>query len=171
MSAGTRGAVTTRGRGGWWPLGLAAALAASAALNIGFAIVASRDASFAVEPDYYRKSLEWDRTMAQEAAGRALGWTVEVAGEPAARRGLLHVVAQLRDRGGEGIDGCVVELEARHRARAGEPVSGTLAVLSGGRYAAELPLGRPGLWDLRVTVRRGEILYVHEVTADLPGSP
>lgn len=171
MSVGTRRAVTARRRGAWWPLGLAAALAASAALNIGFAIVANRDASFAVEPDYYRKSLEWDRTMAQEAAGRALGWTVEVVGEPALERGLLHVVAQLRDRGGQGVDGCVVELEARHRARAREPVIGTLAGRSGGRYAAALPLSRPGLWDLRVTVRRGEVLYTHRVTVDLPGSP
>ena len=37
-----------------------------------FAVVASRDPSFAVEPDYYRKSLEWDATAAQARASKPL---------------------------------------------------------------------------------------------------
>jgi nitrogen fixation protein FixH len=152
-----------------WPLGLALALSASAGLNIGFMIVANRDPSFAVEPDYYRKSLEWDRTMAQEDTNRALGWRLAVAGERAGLPGRLRLVARLTDRAGQPLDGAAVAVEARHGARAAEPVGGVLESAGGGRYAAELPLARPGLWELRFEVRRGGDLFTAQITADLPG--
>jgi len=144
-----------RGRPWLWPLGLALALGASAGVNIGFMIVANRDASFAVEPDYYRKSLEWDQTMAQEDNNRALGWRLAVAGERASLPGRLRLVARLTDRGGRPLEDAAVAVEARHGARAAEPVGGVLESDGGGRYAAELPLARPGLWELRFEVRRG----------------
>ena len=165
------GASTARRRGAGWPVGLALALLASAALNIAFAVVASRDASFSVEPDYYRKSLEWDRTMAQEDANRALGWSIDVGSEPAAEPHALRLVARLRDRGGAGMDGAVVTVEARHGARGADVVTATLAGAGGGRYAADLPLRRPGLWELRFDVTRGSVRYTQRVAADLPGAP
>jgi nitrogen fixation protein FixH len=158
-----------RGRPWVWPVGLALALSASAGINIGFMIVANRDASFAVEPDYYRKGLEWDRTMAQEDTNRALGWGVAVAGERASLPGRLRLVARLTDRAGRPLDGAAVTVEARHGARAAEPVGGVLRSDGGGRYAAELPLARPGLWELRFDVRRGGDLFTARISADLPG--
>lgn len=161
-----------RPRSSWgWPLGLAMALVASAALNVGFAIVASRDASFAVEPDYYRKGLEWDRTMAQEDANRALGWVLALRAEPAADPGRLRLVAILRDRAGAPVSGALVTLEARHGARAADIVRGTLAEAAGDRYAADLPLRRAGLWELRLTARRGGEVFTQRIATDLPGTP
>lgn len=158
-----------RGRPWLWPLGLALALGASAGVNIGFMIVANRDASFAVEPDYYRKSLEWDQTMAQEDTNRALGWRLAVAGERASLRGRLRLVARLTDRDGLPLEGAAVAVEARHGARAAEPVGGVLESGGEGRYTAELPLARPGLWELRFDVRRGGDLFTARISTDLPG--
>ena len=163
-------AISGRRRRGWgWPLGLALALAASAAANIGFAVVASRDPSFAVEPDYYRKGLEWDRTMAQEEVNRHLGWALSVDAGPAERPADLRLVVRLSDRDGRGVDGAAVTVAARHGARAAEAVSGDLAPVAGGRYAADLPLRRAGLWELRLTARRGDVVFTAQVTTDLPG--
>jgi nitrogen fixation protein FixH len=159
-----------RGRPWLWPLGLALALAVSAGINIGFMIVANRDASFAVEPDYYRKSLEWDQTMAQEDTNRALGWRLAVAGERTSLPGRLRLVARLADRTGRPLDGAVVTVEARHGARAAEPVGGVLESGGEGRYAAELPLARPGLWELRFDVRRDGERFTARISAELPGS-
>jgi nitrogen fixation protein FixH len=167
MSGGT----APRRRGWGWPFGLTLALLASAGLNIAFALVATHDASFAVEPDYYRKALEWDRTMAQEAANRALGWRITVAAEPAPRPGTLRLVARITDRDGRGVDGAAMSVEARHGARAAAPVSGTLAAVAGGRYVADLPLRRAGLWELRFVARRDGDLYTQHVASDLPGAP
>ena len=162
--------MSARRRGAWgWPLGLALVLIASAAINIGFAVVASRDPSFAVEPDYYRRSLEWDRTMAQEDVNRALGWSIAVAGERAGAPGQLRLVAILVDRAGRAVEGAAVHVEARHGARAAELVSGELAPTGDGRYAAVLPLARLGLWELRVRAERDRDVYTARVTADLPG--
>ena len=164
--------VSPRRRRGWgWPLGLALGLIASAALNIAFAIVASRDASFAVEPDYYRKSLEWDRTMTQEDVNRALGWSLAVHAEPAASPGMLRLVVTLRDRAGGLVDAGLVTVEARHGARAAQVVTGTLTPVAGDRYAADIPLRRAGLWELRLTAHRGGDVFTKQIAADLPGTP
>ena len=161
-----------RTRRGWgWPVGLALALLASAALNVTFAVVASHDASFAVEPDYYRRSLDWDRTMAQDDANRALGWHIEVQSERAPRPGTLRLVARLTDRAGDGLERAEVVVEARHAARAATAVSGTLVGAEAGRYVADLPLRRAGLWELSFVVRRESVVYTQRIAADLPGTP
>ena len=63
-------------KGRYWPVAIVGLLVSGAAANIGFMVVASRDATFAVEPDYYRKAVDWDRAMAQEARNVELGWRV-----------------------------------------------------------------------------------------------
>jgi nitrogen fixation protein FixH len=147
------------------------ALLASATLNVTFAVVASRDASFAVEPDYYQRSLEWDRTMAQEDANRALGWRIEVQTAAPPRPGTLRLAVRLTDRDGHDLDHAGVTVEARHGASAATAVTGTFVGADGGRYVADLPLRRAGLWDLRFVVRRAGDLYTQRVAADLPGAP
>ena len=161
----------SRRRDALWPIGLALALLASAGLNIAFAVLASRDGSVAVEPDYYRKSLDWDRTMAQERANHALGWHIDVGSETAAGARTRRLVARLRDREGADIAGAVVEVDARHGARAADVVTGTLASAADGRYVADLPLRRPGLWELQLVATRGAARYTQRVVLDLPGAP
>ena len=70
-------------KGWYWPVAIVGLLVSGAAANIGFMIVANRDATFAVEPDYYRKAVDWDHTMAQEARNAELGWRVTAQLEPA----------------------------------------------------------------------------------------
>jgi nitrogen fixation protein FixH len=160
--------MTAAARGWLWPLGLGLALALSAGSNILFMVLANRDASFAVEPDYYRKALEWDRTMAQEAANRALGWRVSVEAAMAGTQG-RRLTLRLVDRDGRGVDGAIVSVEALHGARAADVVSGRLSGEGQGRYAAELPLARAGLWELRVRAERGGQIFTQRISAELGG--
>jgi hypothetical protein len=37
------------------------------------------DRSFAVEPDYYQQSMDWDARMAQQRRNEQLGWQVELS--------------------------------------------------------------------------------------------
>lgn len=156
-----------RSRGWYWPVGLAALLVGSAGANVALLVITSRDASFAVEPDYYAKALAWDETMAQQARNEALGWSLELRVEPAGGRGRTTVVAGLTDRAGAPLLGAQIALEARHNARANRVLTAALEPRSMG-YAAAMPLARPGLWEFRVRVTRGPDVFTAILTRDVP---
>jgi nitrogen fixation protein FixH len=153
---------------GWpWPLAIVALLVAGAASNIAFMVVASGDASFAVEPDYYRKALDWDRTMAQEAANAALGWSVSVDFERGAGPGETRLVARVADRAGEPVGGATVAVQAFASARARQVFESALEPASAGVYTGSVPSARPGLWEVRVRVHRGEDVFTQILSRDL----
>ena len=156
-----------RGRGWYWPVGLAALLIGSAGANIALVFLTSRDASFAVEPDYYAKALAWDETMAQQARNEALGWSIGVRVEPTGDRGSMTVAARLTDRAGAPLEGARVTIEARHNARANRVLTAALEPRGAG-YAAAMPLARPGFWEFRVRVTRGPDVFTATLMQDVP---
>ena len=105
-----------RSRGWYWPVGLAALLVGSAGANIALVVITSRDASFAVEPDYYAKALAWDETMAQQARNEALGWSLGLRVEPTGERGRMAVIVGLSDGAGAPLPGARIAIEALHNA-------------------------------------------------------
>lgn len=152
-------------RGLHWPIAMAALLLASVAFNVVFIVVASRDASFAVERDYYRKALAWDATMAQDRRNAALGWRLDagLAGEAGGAR----VGVRLADREGRPLSGAVVHLEAFHNARAGEVLSMPLAPRAAGEYEGVLPGARPGRWELRLRAEYRDETFTALLTREL----
>jgi len=154
-------------RGWYWPVGLAALLVGSAGANIALVVVTSRDASFAVEPDYYAKALAWDETMAQQARNEALGWSLGLRVEPTGQRGRMMVTARLTDSASAPLLGARVAIEARHNARANRVLTATLEPRDVG-YEAAMPLARPGLWEFRVRVTRGPDVFTSTLMRDVP---
>lgn len=154
-------------KGWYWPAVIVALLVGSAGSNIAFMIVASRDATFAVEPDYYRKAVEWDRTMAQAARNAELGWRVSARLEPAAG-GRARLVTHVRDSAGAALTGAAVVVEAFPSARAREIATVALEpTRDGGVHAGLLPSARPGLWELRLRVTRGGEIFTRTLSQDL----
>jgi nitrogen fixation protein FixH len=158
-------------KGWYWPLVIVGLLVGSAGANIAFMLIATGDPTFAVEPDYYRKAIDWDTTMAQEARNAELGWSVSAQLERAARSGQGRLVARVTDRAGAPVAGARVVVDAFPSARAGEVVAAALEPEGDGVYAAGMPLGRPGLWELRVRVTRGEQVFTRIISQDLAGRP
>lgn len=156
-----------KGKGWYWPLVVIGLLAGGAGSNVWLMLVATGDASFAVEPDYYRKALDWDRTMAQELRNVELGWSVSARLERAGRPGQARLAARVTDRAGAPLGGARVTVEAFASARASRIVSATLDPEGDGVYAASLPAGRPGLWELRVRVTRGADVFTQTISQDL----
>jgi nitrogen fixation protein FixH len=146
-------------------VGLAALLVVSAGANIALVVITSRDASFAVEPDYYAKALAWDETMAQEARNKALGWSLELRVEPTGEGGLVAV--SLADRAGAPLPGARITIEALHNARAGRVLTAILEPRGPG-YARMMPLARPGLWEFRLRVTRGADVFTATLMRDVP---
>jgi nitrogen fixation protein FixH len=158
---------TARGKGWYWPLVVVGLLAASAGGNVWFMLLAAGDQSFAVEPDYYQKALRWDETMAQQARNAALGWSVAAEVHPARVAHGVEVGVRVSDRGGAPVDGARVTVEAFHSARAGQVFTAALLPRAEGVYGATLPGRRPGLWELRLRVERGEDVFTQTLTREL----
>jgi nitrogen fixation protein FixH len=158
-------------RAGWWPLFIIALLVGGAGANVALMVIATRDPSFAVEPDYYQKALRWDEAMAQERENAALGWSVEMGVDGTTRSGATRVVLHVSDRDGAPVENATVQVTAFHSARASQIVAATLAPTRGGRYTAPLPLDRPGLWELRVRVVQGDRIFTQTISQDFARMP
>jgi nitrogen fixation protein FixH len=142
-------------RGAWWPIGITTVLATTVAANIWVMRIASDDPSFAIEPDYYRKAVAWDSTLAQARENAVLGWRLTPEIGIVAVTGKARISAVLTDSTGAPISGAVVKVSALPVARANEVHEVTLAAGGAGEYAATLDSRREGQWELRFDVRAG----------------
>jgi nitrogen fixation protein FixH len=145
-------------RGLGWPIGITVILAATVAVNIWIAVVANDDPSFSIEPDYYKKAVDWDSTLARSAASIRLGWRLApTLGEMTSKGARLHVA--LVDSAGVPVQGAHVKVAAFFNARADNIIQATL-VPSAGSYEIELPVTHSGQWELRFDVTRGTERFV-----------
>lgn len=131
---------------------------------------ALRDASFAVEPDYYAKSLEWNATARQQTQNQTLGWSISISSIPGSvgspnERVWLLVLAH--DRAGAPLSEATLTAEAFPNARASERQ--TLVFLptgSPGEYTCELKRGTLGTYRIRLCVQHKDDTFTYEVDHD-----
>jgi nitrogen fixation protein FixH len=127
--------------------------------------LAVSDPTMAIEPDYYRKAVDWDATAAERRASEALGWTHELTLDAGADvLGRRAVSLTLTGEDGEPLTGAVVELEAFAQARATHRFTLTLVEQppgTPGRYTGLLPVRHTGLWEFTLTVKRNRDVYTH----------
>ncbi len=151
-----------------WPL-LVIGLLAGHALAITFVLlIATRDQSFSTEPDYYQKALNWDETAAQRATNEKLGWQVELTLDdkigPIGERVLR---CALRDATGAAVADAQVSVTAFPHARGQQRVSTELHETPDGRYASSVRFHRKGLWEFRLTARRGDDTFTYTEQRDV----
>jgi nitrogen fixation protein FixH len=152
-----------------WPIALVSVLALTVVANVAMWVVAADPNGSTVEPDYYRKALAWDRAQEQGAANRALGWTATARfGNGAGRSAPSPLEVTLVDAAGRPLDGARVGVIAIHNALAANPVALTLEPASPGVYVGQAVFARTGLWELRLTVRKGRETFTADVRADAP---
>ena len=148
-----------------WPLALGAVLGITVLANIWLLWAANDDQHLAFEPDYYRKAVAWDSTVAQGERSRALGWTATVGlGTDG------HLTVQLADAAGNPVDSVLVAVEVIPVAQANRAEIAPLQIASPGRAEADIRLVYPGLHELRVTALRGKDRFTTTVRG-WPGQP
>lgn len=137
---------------------------------------AARDpAGSAIEPDYYRKALAWDSTLALHRAAEALGWSAEAAlGPPGPGGATLEL--RLLDRAGAPLRGLWFHVEAIHNAEGPRVATADLGSRerpaepdAEGTYRMVLPIRRAGWWELRLDARRGRDRFVTSLRLDSGG--
>jgi nitrogen fixation protein FixH len=149
----------------WWPAALAGVLAVTVLGNIAVYWIANDDPSFAVEPNYYQRAVDWDSTMAQRARSAALGWAADVVlAPPTGDQATLQV--RLRNRDGAALDSADVRAEASFNARGADLFEVRLTPVGAGLYAGILPSARVGLWRVDLSAVRGADRFLERVTLD-----
>lgn len=156
--------------GALWPLAIVGVLAVTVGANIAMVVAARDPNAYVVEPDYYRKAVAWDSTMAEARRSAALGWSADVAfGRWEAAATPLHV--RLADSTGAPVAGADVRVELVNNLAPELPLRIVLADAGAGRYEARPRLQRPGMWEVRLRAVRGADRFVTELRRDALAGP
>lgn len=168
MSAPGPGSAPQGGRGGiFWISFVVVLLAAVVIGNVALLRVASSDPSVAVEPDYYRKAADWDASAAARDRSGRLGWTAGVSARPG--DGGADLVVRLTDRSGAAVTGALLDVEAFAVARSADRLTAAGTTGEAGEAVMSLPHARAGLWEVRLSARRGDDAFVATRRVDVPG--
>ncbi|MEO8619826.1 MAG: FixH family protein [bacterium] len=149
-----------------WPTIIVTVLTSYVIFGFIAARIATHDPNFAVEPDYYRKAVAWDSTLAQAKRSAALGWQLTPVLGPIGNGTAAPLTLQVRDSTGAPVSAVQVSVEARQVAHADAVVRGTLSPVGDGAYTALLPLAHAGLWEFRVVATRGADRFTSSVRMD-----
>lgn len=160
------GASAPRQKRSLWPWMVVGLLAIPVTVDLGVIWFVGSDPTFAVEPQYYQKAVNWDDEMAQRRANDALGWTTRVEVLPSADGPTLRV--HLLDRDGQPVTGAQVTAQTFHNARASQVLTATLQG-DGDAYSAALAMRRPGVWEVRLAVQRGKDRFTRVERLELVG--
>jgi nitrogen fixation protein FixH len=143
-----------------WPAVIVGALTLHVMALLVVVFVATRDPSFAVEPNHYQKALAWDSSAARLRASKLLGWRVSLKADTAPDMlGRRRLVCRILDKDGIVVVGATVQLLIFHHARAADRVQVSLSPEQDGSYAAQVPMKHTGLWEFRLAARRGDALF------------
>ncbi|HEX8916406.1 MAG TPA: FixH family protein [Humisphaera sp.] len=154
----------------WWPTIIVGLLAGHTSLMVAFYFIATRDRSFSVDPDYYRKAVKWDEAQAERRASEQLGWKAEV--RPADRAdatGQRAVALSLTDAAGQPLPVAAIEVLYFHHAHGQD--AKTAAVLAdptdGRRFPATLAMPHAGTWEFHLTAKSGTQTFVKTETVEV----
>ena len=97
----------------FWPILLTSLISIHIVSVVVMVIVATHDSSFAVEPDWYLKGLNYEQTVQQQRENSRLGWSVQLnVGRPLTGTNQRNVTCTVLDRAGKPVENATVDLVA-----------------------------------------------------------
>jgi nitrogen fixation protein FixH len=155
-----------------WPIAIVAMIALHATAMVVVIVHASRDPSFAVEPNSYQKALAWDAFSARRHASDLLGWSARAHTERMLDAGRTREIdCDIVDRAGHPVSGATVALLAFPHARGDQRTRISLRETEPGKYSAHAPMVRDGLWELRLVAQRGADVFTTTMLHTVEGPP
>lgn len=149
-----------------WPTIIIGVLVVDVAVGFAMMRVAADDPHAAIERDYYHKAVTWDSTLAQSQRNTVLGWTLESSLGAITPGHHAPLTLRLHDGTGGAVIGATLQVEAMQVAHADDIVHVTLTAAGDSDYVAELPMTRPGLWELRIVATRGGDRFTADLRLD-----
>lgn len=167
MSDATTRAPLTQGkfpnRWALFPIGLLGILVSVQAVLFS---MSRTDPSFAVEPDYYKKAVNWDQEMRQRATNAQLGWQSQVHFTHLAGGAELRIM--LEDAQKVPLTGAAIKVVAFPNARANLLQDVALKETEPGVYTGPIQLGVRGEWEVRLTAMRDGQTFTSSTRIDNP---
>jgi nitrogen fixation protein FixH len=152
----------------FWVGLIVALLSAQALLMFAVVYLIVADRSFAVEPDYYQQSMDWDARMAQQRRNEQLGWQVELSvADEANIFGDRKFLCRLTDRQGSPLDGAIIDLVAFPHARGSDRILRHVDFVDDGRYETTLRITRRGKWEFRLVAEHQGETFTHTQLCDV----
>jgi len=108
----------------------------------------------------YERGLDYNKTLAAEAAVEQLGWQsqVQISAESAGSHSLQ---VRLADRDGRPLDGLTVVAYLVRPSNEGLDTTVIPRPMGDGRYAASFVLPAAGQWDLRLVAHNDDLAWQH----------
>ncbi len=108
----------------------------------------------------YERGLDYNRTLAAEAAQERLGWQLQA--QLSAEGGGTHSLQiRLTDRDGRPLDGLAIVAHLVRPSNEGLDMTIAPQPLGDGRYGASFTLPAAGQWELRLVARQDDITWQH----------
>ena len=114
----------------------------------------------------YDRGLAYNRNLDAAIRQSALGWQPSLSVRAADGEG--EVALELRDREGLPVTDAEAAVVFERPTSEGSDFQVVLEALAPGSYRARFELPLPGVWNLHVTIRRGEDLHVLDERVFLP---
>jgi nitrogen fixation protein FixH len=147
----------------FWPAIIAGALGLHVLAMMVMVSFATSNDSYAVEPDYYQKALNWNQKQAQDRSNSELGWSLDFVVESAAPGNDPMLRVSLTDADGSPLDGAEIAVEAFSNVRRDDILAATV-MPSGGGYQTTMPMRGNGRWEFRFIVTRGDDVFTYTET-------
>lgn len=166
---------------GWiWPIFIISLLVLNFT-GVGLLILFSTgDDSFHVEKDYYKKAVQWDKSMAQERENQKLGWSIIMSLDLPSKERIAHLkknklnvelilIAKLLDRDKKTIDKAKLNVEAYHMARAAQRHKAELTPEKQSHdYRSTMNISSSGRWRFHFTAEHKGKRFTSLVEYNVP---
>jgi nitrogen fixation protein FixH len=110
-----------------------------------------------VTSNAYEKGLTYNSTIAHAEAQQQLGWKTDVKTKADADG--VQVRFQLKDKQGQPVNDAAVLVRFTRTTQSGHDSEITLKPQAQGTYEGSIKLELPGLWNMRISVSKGEHNY------------
>jgi nitrogen fixation protein FixH len=141
-------------RWAWFPVGLLGLLVS---VQVVLFRLSSGDESFAIEPAYYQKAVNWDAHMRDQQASERLGWHSEAKLDLLRLGSIVRI--HLSDNRGKPVSGARVSVDAFPNARATQVQHLTLHEDAPGVYEALVQVTHHGEWEVRLLAQHAADTY------------
>ena len=148
-----------------WPLIVVGLLVGHVSLMVVAVVLATRDKSFAVLPDYYQRAVRWDAEQAERRAGERLGWQCTITPtDRFDRTGARVVELTLVDADGRPLANADVRVAYFAHARSAQRAEATFRTDARGAATGPMRLRAEGFYEMGVTATHDGRRFVRTTT-------